>query len=335
MVGLLRSCDTVVGLVPLHIAYEKVTPIGPVLRSVRFLGDGSLCPDHLVLPVAAGYEGALARLLVEELRRREAGWDRVELRDLLEDHPAWKHVEAAAQAAGYLPSWRHRTRCPFMRLPESWDAYLAGMDKEDRKQVNYRFRRVERQLGEVCVREPQSIGEVDAFMDRLEDLHAQSWNRRGRAGVFVEPAFRRFHRIHSRRAFRARRLMLIALWAGTTELATALGFHRHDAAEGYQFGYDPSLRAYGPGALMVMSAIRHAIENGLKEMDMLRGSGEYKYRLTHAERRGVDLVIGRGTLSDHSAALSRWARLRIGGAFRFALNRDKIERVKRILHIRS
>ncbi len=334
MVGLLKAGDTVIGLAPLQLVHEKVSPVGPTLRSVRFAGDGPLCPDHLVLPVVPGQEQTYARLLVAELGARRASWDRIELRDLLETHSAWKEFESAARAAGFAPVSRPRTHCPYLTLPSTWEEYLASLHLHQRKTLRYGFNRLERKLGAVLF-EPSSISQVDHLMCRLATLHNEQWEARGRRGVFSNSRFTLFHQIHARRAFRSGRLVLLALKTEEREVGVSLVFRRDRAAEGYQVGHDPKLRELGIGSLLVVSVTKYAIEHGLRELDMLRGAGDYKFRISSEERRGIDLTIGRGTASDLAGRLARGSRRLTGGVFRAVLNRKQINRVKRALRIRS
>ncbi len=333
LVGVLRSGERIVGLVPLCVQRHRVTRLGPALRSIRLIGDGPLCPDHLVLPFAPGEEEACARALVEALSAEE--WDRIELRDLLEAHPAWKSIPPAARALAPAEAARltvrERTHCPYITLPASWDAYVRGLSQNARRALNQGLRRFEDELHATVFR-PATVDEVDLLMARLEDLHAQNWNARGRPGVFADARFRLFHRVHARRLFRSERLLLLSLRT-ERDVAVFLGFLTGRTAQYYQLGHDPGLKRYGLGNLAIAEAIRASIGSGRSEMDLLRGTGEHKSRITRNERRGTDVILGRNTAADRAARTAEDARRTVGGTFRAVLNRKQIERVKRMLHL--
>lgn len=223
IVGVASEGDRPIGIAPLVFVRDRATPLGPSVRSVRILGDGPLCPDHLALPVAPGSEEPFAAALFEELRAQQNRWDRVELRDLHGEHPAWRSFETTARGGDYQVVVKQRTHCPYIELPESWDDYLETLSSKLRKSIRYGLRRLERDLA-VEIIEPTSLAEVDHLMGKLEELHARAWHGRGTEGVFADPLFRRFHREHARRAYEAGRLWLVAMRAEGNELAVFSAF---------------------------------------------------------------------------------------------------------------
>lgn len=332
LVGVARDGEETIGIAPLMIAAEKLGPSGPVLRSVRILGSGRLCPDHLVLPVRPGMERPFAEALWADLRAREMDWDRVELLDLYGDHPAWRALADAIRDGGGSPVIRERTYCPYITLPSKWEEYVKGVSPKTRDSIRYRINRLNRDF-EVALLQPQSIEDVDRLMVRLEELHTRGWKERGRAGVFADPRFRRFHRVHARRAFRAGRLWLLNLRAGELDAAVSLGFASRRAFHGYQLGHEGSLQKYGVGTVMVLLAIKSAIETGKAELDFLRGAGAYKSHLTRDVRRGHDLVVHRWTTADRLADWKARGRRRAVAAVRGALGPNRSKRLKRILRM--
>ncbi len=329
LVGLAHQDGELIGIAPFYRSHKKVTAIGPVLRSIRMLGDGLLCPDHLVLPVAPGKEALFGRALAAELLARTHEWDRIELRDLLAEHPAWRAFEAAFRLASPLNLVvRERTHCPYLPLPATFEQYLAECGSKTRDTIRYRTHRLERAF-EIRIERPMTRAQVDTLMERLEVLHASSWNKRDRPGVFADARFRLFHRLYARRAFRAGRLWLLAMSADGREVAISLGFVNAGVAQGYQLGHDPELSEYGIGAQMVVRCIQQAIEDGSHELDFLRGAGAYKFRLTTRERRGHDLIVHRDTVADRAARTADDARRRVGIALRETLGKERKDWIKR------
>jgi CelD/BcsL family acetyltransferase involved in cellulose biosynthesis len=329
LVGLAHHEGELIGIAPFYRTHEKVTVVGPVLRSIRLLGDGLLCPDHLVLPVAPGKEDLFGQALAAELLARANEWDRIELRDLLADHPAWRSFEAALRVACSLELVvRERTHCPYLPLPSTYEQYLAGCGSKTRGTIRYRTQRVEKAFA-IEVKRPTTMAQVDAFMERLEVLHAGAWKRRDRPGVFADPRFQLFHRLHARRAFRTGRLWLLAMCADGREVAISLGFVSGGVVQGYQLGHDTELSEYGIGAQMVVRCIQQAIEDGARELDFLRGSGAYKLKLAKRERRGHDLIVHRDTVADRTARTAEDTRRRIGVLLRETLGRERKDWIKR------
>jgi CelD/BcsL family acetyltransferase involved in cellulose biosynthesis len=334
LVGVVTEDGRTIGIVPFILHEDRAFPGGPVLRCLRMLGDGPLCPDHLVFPVEPGREEGFARALAEALRSRRTEWDRIEIRDLLQDHPAWQALATALRSAGETVVVRTRTHCPYIPLPATFDEYLESVGAKTRKMLRYGLKRIERELSTRVV-EPTSIEEVDRGMEHLEELHARAWQVRGRSGVFADPAFRLFHRLHARRAFRGGRLWLTSMATPERPIAVLLGFVSRRGLHYYQLGHDPELRAFSIGTMMVASAIARATERGLPEMDFLRGQGAYKSHLTRHERRGHDLIVHGGSPADHAASAVSGLRGGVRTVLRKTIGKERAQRIKRWIGIRE
>lgn len=302
LVGLATEDGEPVGLAPLFLSRERIVPGGPRLRAVRMIGDGPLCPDHLVLPCAPGREGSFAEALLDALLRRKSEWDRIELRDLDGESLGWKALAERAASAGFDVRVAERTFCPYVPLPGTWEEYLDGLGRKTRATIRQRSRKLEERVA-IEWSEPSTIEEVGRSLAVLEDLHARLWEERGRPGVFADPRFRLFHRIHARRAFRSSRLWLARMRADGRDAGATLCFVDRGRAYGYQLGHDPALRKLGIGTLLIVESIRGSIARGLREIDFLRGAGPYKFHLADRVRRGHDLTIHRGTPPDRLARL--------------------------------
>jgi len=121
-------------------------------------------------------------------------------------------------------------------------------------------------------------GQCDSFLDTLFTLHRARWERSGQKGVLAHPAVQSFHR-QALPSLIARDLARIHLVQIGDRVAAA---HYGLAACGrhyyYLGGYDPDLRAAGPGNLAVAYAIGRALGEGATEFDFLRGDEPYKRR---------------------------------------------------------
>ncbi|MDM7913785.1 MAG: GNAT family N-acetyltransferase [Candidatus Eisenbacteria bacterium] len=332
LIGIARSAGEIAGIAPFYFANEKVTPFGPTLHAVRLLGDGTLCPDHIVIPVRRGHEERFAAGVLEHLRSISHEWDRVELRDLRSGQPVLRPLHDHAAMGQDEPAIRERTHCPFVALPSTWEEYLDSLGSKTRKTIRQRWNRIERDLSATLPR-PADRADLDRLMAHLEELHGRSWEKRGRTGVFACARFRAFHRLHARRAFRSKRLWMLALRSPDRVLAVTLGFRDARAAHGYQIGHDPDARAYGIGSVMVALSIRSAIEDGLSEMDFLRGAGDYKYHFAAQERRGLDFVLHAGTLPDQAAQAAAQLRSGAGSLLRGTIGREPTRWIKRHLRM--
>ena len=59
----------------------------------------------------------------------------------------------------------------------------------------------------------------------------------------------------------------------------------------YNSGYDPAENALSPGFVMMGEEVRLAIQQGMSEVDFLRGDEKYKYDLGAKDRQLVHLTV--------------------------------------------
>ncbi|MFB3909818.1 MAG: GNAT family N-acetyltransferase [Candidatus Eisenbacteria bacterium] len=349
-----RLGGRVIGIAPLVLSRRRLMPLGPRIRVLHMIGDGPLCPDHLTLPCEPGMEKRFAAALHAALHARRGRWDRIELRDLLRPEDAGDRPGSTGStdstgstgATGAAPALlesvrgtgatvldRVRTQCPYAELPPTWDEFLARLSRKMRSNVKLGWRKLEDSFSVDCAG-AATIEEVDRAMEVLERLHTRAWRERDRIGVFDDPRFRLFHRLHARRAFRSGTLRLLALTCDEKPVAAILCFAGGRTIHYYQLGHDPDLRAYGVGTLMVLAAIRRAIEEGAVEFDFLRGSDPYKSRLAPRERRGWDIVFHSDSFADRTGMVVAWTRRRAGRVARGVLGKRGTVWVKSRLRMR-
>ena len=111
------------------LALEKRHP----MLSVRMMGDGSLCPDHLDLLAAPGHEAAVVSLLRDWLCRPGE-----RLLDL-------KGIRAGSRLVEALPGRVRREPmavAPFTPLPDSPEAYRATLPSQFRKNLRVSAKRL-------------------------------------------------------------------------------------------------------------------------------------------------------------------------------------------------
>jgi CelD/BcsL family acetyltransferase involved in cellulose biosynthesis len=81
--------------------------------------------------------------------------------------------------------------------------------------------------------------------------------------------------------------------------------------QAYMTSYDPAFDRASPGAILIVRYTRWAFDNGLKQVDFLRGDEAFKSRLANAEINlasyvGVRTAIGKTALVAHH--LRSWFR---------------------------
>src|SRR5262249_14777622 len=154
------------------LALEQRRP----MLSVRGMGDGSLCPDHLDLLAAPRHEAAGGSLLRDWLWR--PGERRLDLQG----------VRAGSRLIEALPGRVRREPmavAPFAPLPDSPEAYRATLPRQFRRNLRVSAKRL---AAEGVTHQAIRGRAILQSLDTLRELHQSQWGDRS---AFL-PVFDRF-----------------------------------------------------------------------------------------------------------------------------------------------
>ncbi len=281
--------DQLLAILPLHLWLTRP------LRVLRFVGHG---PSDELGPVCAPAERALAaRALRRLLASRDSPRWNVFLGERLPGDGAWS-AKLRARRLLAEPS-------PVIRLPADWDEFLASRSSHFRKKLGWQ----ERRLGakhELRYRLADDPERLDADLTTLIDLHRARW-------VGAEDAFRgrleAFHREFAALALERGWLRLWFLELDGRPAAAWYGFRFAGVESHYQSGRDPAFSSESLGTALLAHAARAALEDGIREVRLLRGGEPYKYRFATADP-GLETVALASSLAGHAGLLALRVRLR-------------------------
>jgi len=251
--------DETVGIAPL---YATRTGMGRVLR---WIGTG--ISDRLGIVATPEREHAVAESVAEWLEAQPCA----DLHQMADG--SW--MARTAEARGWHVTAQEK--CPYVVLPETWDAYWGSLSKKTRFNIGYAQRQMQRELGEIQI-STACEQELPAALEALFDLHTRRWRQRRLPGGFFHPRVRQFHREWARCAWQNGWLRLHLLRIGESVGAVLYVFHFGRRAYYYLGGFEPTLARYSMGTVLTAYAIRRAIEEGCAAFDFLRGDEPYKYR---------------------------------------------------------
>lgn len=183
-------------------------------------------------------------------------------------------LAAAADEAGLAPVVEPVDVAPFVKLPGSYEDYLAGLDRKLRHEI----RRKERRLREAHpdVKLVDSSPDTAALdLDRFMELHRSA---RGEKGRFMVPGMELFFRRLSSVFLADGTFRLAFLETEGVKIAGAAGFRWRDRFLLYNSAYDHGYGRVAPGMVLVGELIKSAIEEERRGFDMLKGDLPYKYR---------------------------------------------------------
>lgn len=115
--------------------------------------------------------------------------------------------------------------------------------------------------------------------ERIKDLHAKSWARRGRAGVYANAALSSFHERLMRASPEA--VSLCTIFAGDEIIGGLHNFIHNDRVLNYQSGfrYEADNRMK-PGLVSHALAAQYYLDAGYAVYDLLAGEARYKRSLS-------------------------------------------------------
>jgi CelD/BcsL family acetyltransferase involved in cellulose biosynthesis len=255
---------------------------------VTWLG-GSDVTDYMGPVGLPDVRGAAAKELMTAVAGRQ-DWRVADLAGL-PTRSAWlAALGRGAEDAGLAVEVAEDGVAPFLRLPRSFDEYLARLSGKLRHELRRKDRRLRSAFPDVHLVDvaPEAIADG---LDRFVGLHRSSPGEKGRFMVLgMELFFRRLADV----LLPAGILRLAFLEAGSTTLAGAIGFRDGDRFLLYNSAYDHAHRDVSPGVVLVTELIRSAIEEGRAGFDLLKGDLPYKYRFGARPRRISRIRLRRG-----------------------------------------
>ncbi len=272
-----------VGLAPLMTSFWYGTP----LRRLSFLGTGA--SDYLDIIAAPGYETAVITAFYAALGQG-SGWQIADLQQLR--HGGLLRAYPPTEDGALTIFETDGEPCPYLVLPEDWDALTRQFGKKTRANIGY-YDRGLRKIYEVDVVAVTQPEELDDEMARLFDLHQRRWNQRWLPGVFGSKGVQNFHRDAARSLLESGMLRLFCLRLDGVTQASLYCFAFGDRVCYYQGGFEPTLAKWSLGTVLTSHALQSAIGEGRAVFDFLRGDEPYKAKWTRTNHVNARRLVTR------------------------------------------
>jgi CelD/BcsL family acetyltransferase involved in cellulose biosynthesis len=320
-----RGDGRLVAVIPLYVE-ERRDRVG-TFRVLSNLGYGAVVhPDFLDALVEKGAEEEVAEALRGPLGEDDS-WDHAELSDL---EPEGSFVRIGRQLADEL-HWdmtlERRSLCPTIRLPGSFEEYLATQNPHFRQQLRRYRRKIEKDLRVEWKRVGEDV-DIGTGMLAITRLHQERMEATARGGNFRKRDYREFHRDLAERMNASGELFFWLLYSEEQPIATHYGLLSGGVYYGYQMGFSPRYQKWSPGHYMTGTVLEMLIERGAHEMNLLRGDDPWKLRWTQEKRHTVTLALVRPGLPSHLS----WVRSNLSQppaiALRFLMGRDSFDEIR-------
>jgi len=267
----LRQGGALVALAPLFIEDDGAQRVLRIVGCVDVTDYLDIIADEALLPAALAQ---LADLLVQ----RRAEYDRIDFCNIPAASPTCKLLPPLLAERGFSPQLRQQEVCPIIELPNDWSGYLAQLDKKQRHEVRRKLRRAHAQGQAVdwyIVDDSHDLSrQVEQFlrlMARSDPEKAQFLQDKNHARFF-----RAIVPLLQARGWNQLNFLTMA----GQPAAAYINFVYGDTVFVYNSGLDMETYArLSPGIVLLAYNIRHAIEQGYRRYDFLRGDEAYKYRM--------------------------------------------------------
>lgn len=278
--------DRLVGLAPWFI-YDQ----SDGTRVVSQVG-GREVTDYLDIIVDHEQTEAVVECLVSCIAAQADRFDRIEMYNLPENSVSHRLLPAAFERHGFVTAVEHEDVCPIIELPQTWDEYLASLDKKQRHEIRRKLRRAQSANESLGWYIAESGPAIEAEINLFLNLMAASSSEKSHflADQKNEAFFRTMIPVIQQAGW----LQLAFLTADGKAVATYLNFDYGDRILVYNSGLMQD--EYGhlsPGIVLLSHLIQHAIQTHHLIFDFLQGDEPYKYRMGARDTHVYNLIVRR------------------------------------------
>jgi CelD/BcsL family acetyltransferase involved in cellulose biosynthesis len=321
----------IVAIAPLYL-HAKTFLGGLSVNEIRFLGTGEdVSPDYLDFIIRRGFESESVDTLVGHLAF-ENGWDIIHLTDMLSTSITTEVIRKVAVNKGLKVEGSERATCPYIRLLPDWDAYMRSLSSNMRFNIKRRIRNLQKDF-KAKYFVWQDVEGLEYVMGRLASLHNKRWEEKGAPHSFSSEQYNAFHQAVAKEFARKGWLQLSCLELNDQIVAILYDYRYRDKIYYYQGGFDPSLYKYSLGLVLRAYVIQEAIKNGIREIDLLKGAYEHKYKWTEYDRQTINLTIGRNNLRSRIYFFDSFRKPQMKAAIKKVLPEVLLERIRRAREI--
>jgi CelD/BcsL family acetyltransferase involved in cellulose biosynthesis len=256
-----NSAGECVSILPFIVSRRRVGPIK--IAAVNLLGADPNITEIRAPMMVPGYEHLIAHAVQSRLAKID-GWD-------------WVHWTGISDAFGEALSahctvlWQPVQQDFVLDLAPTWEQFRSGLKRNIRESLRHCYNSLKRDNHAFEFRVVEAGPEVAAGIDRFFELHTMRANITN--GVqhpdrFSSRIFRDFLHEVCQRFADSGALRLFQLKIGGVIVATRLGLVSGDSIYLYFSGFDPAWSRYSIMTTTVAEAIKYAIGQGFKTVNL-------------------------------------------------------------------
>jgi CelD/BcsL family acetyltransferase involved in cellulose biosynthesis len=204
----------------------------------------------------------------------------LDLYNLMESSPTQNALRDACAQIGWSFSTARLMPAPHIPLAESFEAYLATLDKKQRHEIRRKLRNAQARHQTTWY----TVTEKDALTAEMDAFIAMMHNDHRKVEFLQTPAMRQYLHDFAKAAFEDGLLRLSFLTFDNRKAAAFLSVVTPQKLWVYNSAWEPAFGSSSPGWVLLAKEIDWAIAYGIHEVDMMRGDEDYKYKFGAIDR---------------------------------------------------
>jgi CelD/BcsL family acetyltransferase involved in cellulose biosynthesis len=189
-----------------------------------------------------------------------------------------------SRAAGNITFVEHQYTSPIVQLDGDFERFKQSMDKDARKDIERRRRKLEREH-EAAVQALAPPDNLDGELERGFEIEGSGWKGGRGTAILGSEETAVFYRSVSRAFAAAGRLRMSSVYAEGKMIAFDLNLVDHGRLWIPKGGFDEAFRSYAPGLVLTLAQIEAAAADRLEGVELLGDVAEWKLKFSNAERR--------------------------------------------------
>jgi len=251
--------------------------VGPLrVRHLQFFGADPNVTEVRGLCCRRSDEGRVFEALLSHFEARARDWDWVELSGFAEHGPA---REAIARRTPLI--WTRQIPDFLIEPGQDWDAFKKGLPRNLKEAIRKCYTTLRRDNLHHEFRVAERANEMEERLETFFELHslrARAAITPKHADVFANDPARRFLREYSNRLSKVGSAKLFELLVEGQVVASQVGFVLGDALYLYFSGYQPRMSSYSVMTTCKVEAIKWAIGQGIRTINLSTGRDRSKLR---------------------------------------------------------
>jgi len=297
---LIEDRNKILAIAPLMLSEYRLR--GPLhIKKIEFIGAHHSDYHNFIL---SKKKTECLKLFVNYLNEEIADWDWIELTEICDNTVTVDLLETLfPQVQSKLKMKKSFCNvCPYISLPDSVDLLIAGFRRNLRRNLKKSLKRIKKDHKVDFMSYDEAGFSVEEAMKLFINLHKKRWGETSLLGSLESEGekFRDFHIDVAKRFSENGWLGLYFLLVDNEPVCAIYGFEYGQKMYDYLKGFDPDYYNYSVGNLTLNFLLEELINKGFRELDLMRGSEEYKTRWTDDYRQNFELRLIR------TAPLSRF-----------------------------